>query len=356
MSSRIEKLLEVMGKRGLDAIIVYGEMNRRYLSGFTGSSGYLYISRNKRVFLTDFRYMEQGGKQCVGYEVIDHSALGVIKALHSFAASEGAKRIGFEANIITFDQYKELSDEFSGIELVPATDMIEEIRMIKDESELALIRQAAKIADSAFTHILPYLKVGVSEIDIALELEFFMKKQGADKLSFDTIIASGNNSSLPHAHPTNKKIESGDFVTMDFGCLYEGYCSDMTRTVVVGKASEKQKLIYNTVLQAHEAALAILKAGLEGNVVDRVARDIIDAAGYKENFGHGLGHSLGLEVHENPRLSPKGFTMLQPNMMVTVEPGIYIPNFGGVRIEDLVCVTASGYDNFTHSDKSLLEI
>lgn len=356
MSNRIENLLIKLDEKNMDAIIVYGEMNRRYLSGFTGSSGYLYVSKNRRAMLTDFRYMEQSREQCVGYEIIDHGDLGVIETLNQLIKEDGTKRIGFEPNGVTYSQYMELKKALNEIELVEATELVEEIRMIKDDQELAVIKHAAAIADKAFEHILPFLKVGISERDIALEMEYFMKKNGADKLSFDTIVASGKHSSLPHAHPTGKKLEVGDFLTMDFGCIYEGYCSDMTRTVVIGKANEKQKEIYNTVLRAQEAALAFLKAGLLGRDVDQVARAIIDGAGYKEYFGHGLGHSLGLEVHENPRLSPKGFTKLRANMMVTVEPGIYIPNFGGVRIEDLVCVTEGGYDNYTHSNKSLLEL
>jgi Xaa-Pro aminopeptidase len=183
-----------------------------------------------------------------------------------------------------------------------------------------------------------------------------MRKNGASSLSFDTIIASGAHSSLCHAKPTSKKIEMGDFITMDFGCVYEGYCSDMTRTVVMGKANDKQKKIYQTVLKAQQEALAVIRAGLTGKEVDEVARNIIKAEGFGDYFGHGLGHSLGLEVHEEPRLSPKGLRILEKDMMMTVEPGIYIPDFGGVRIEDLVCIKFDGYENFTNSEKALLEL
>ncbi len=356
MNNRVEVLLKKLMEKEMDAMIIYGEMNRRYLSGFTGSSGILYISKSKQIIITDFRYIEQASKQCVGYEVVNQGNVGAIKTLHQIILEDGVKRIGFESSGVTYCQFNELKEELVEVQLIATIDLVEDIRMIKDENELALIKKAAQIADSAFEHILPFLKIGISEIDVALELEFFMKKNGAEKLSFDTIVASGKNSSLPHAHPTNKKLQKGDFLTMDFGCVYEGYCSDMTRTVVLGTVREEQKLIYNTVLNAQLEALAVLKAGPTGQEVDGVARDIIDGAGYAENFGHGLGHSLGLEVHENPRLSLKGTVRLLPNMMMTVEPGIYIPNFGGVRIEDLVCITENGYVNFTHSKKDLIEL
>ncbi|PKM96163.1 MAG: hypothetical protein CVU84_00140 [Firmicutes bacterium HGW-Firmicutes-1] len=356
MDTRIKSLQTKIKQLNIDAMIIHDDTNRRYLSGFTGSSGYLYISSTKKILLTDFRYMEQAANQCHGFNVLDHSALGILKNFENIILEEGSKNIGFEAGVVSYSQYKALKDALPNMELIETIDIVEEIRMIKDEGELACIKEAAFIADGAFEHILPLMKVGVSEIEIALELEYFMKKNGGRKLSFDTIVASGKNSSLCHAQPTSKKIEKGDFITMDFGCIYDGYCSDMTRTVVMGLASDKQKKIYNTVLKAQKMALEILRAGLTGQEVDSVARTIIYEAGYTENFGHGLGHSLGLNVHENPRLAPKGFTKLQQNMMVTVEPGIYIPDFGGVRIEDLVCVKENGYESFTHSEKTLIEL
>lgn len=356
MNSRVNKLIEKLNQNNIEAIIIYNNMNMRYLSGFTGSSGYLYISNNKNIMLTDFRYIEQATKQCPGFEIIDHGVLGVLKTLEKIISEDKTKRIGFESERVTYNQYKELKETLSNVELIETLDIVEEIRMVKDKDELSFIKKAASIADNAFNHILSFINVGISEIDIALELEYFMKKNGASNLSFSTIVASGKNSSLCHAEPSLKKIEPGDFVTMDFGCLYEGYCSDMTRTVVMGHANNKQKEIYNTVLKAQLEALAILKEGLTGQEVDKVARDIIYEAGYKGYFGHGLGHSVGLYIHENPRLSPKGLTKLKKNMVVTVEPGIYIPDFGGVRIEDLVCINENGYENFTHSKKELIEL
>jgi len=239
---------------------------------------------------------------------------------------------------------------------VPLKGDVDALRQIKSEEELEYLEKAEAIGDLAFEKILTILKPGMTELEVAAELEYQMKKAGAENFSFSTIVASGLNSSMPHAIPGEKKLEEGDFVTMDFGCTYKGYCSDMTRTVVLGKASEKQKEIYNTVLKAQLAALDAIKAGVTGKSVDKVARDIITEAGYGECFGHGLGHSVGLFIHEEPRLSPAGETVLEENMIETVEPGIYVPGFGGVRIEDMVAVTKDGCKNFTHSPKELIEI
>jgi len=215
---------------------------------------------------------------------------------------------------------------------------------------------AARIADKAFNRICKLIKPGITERDIALELEFYMKKLGATSTSFTSIVASGERSALPHGTATDKKIKEGEFLTLDFGCVYNGYCSDMTRTVVIGKANERQREIYSVVLEAQEKALKYIKPGVKGCDVDRVARDIIKEKGFGQYFGHGLGHSLGLEIHESPRLSPTSNDILQEGMVVTDEPGIYIPDFGGVRIEDLVLVTATGFEVLSNSPKELIEL
>lgn len=356
MTKRVTELLALLKDKEIDAMIIFGAYNRRYISGFKGSSGYLFISPKKQVFLTDFRYMEQGAAQCPGFEVMDHTKDGLMTCFKQLVVDTGAKSLGFEEDVLTYQQFNQLKNEFDRLDLVGTTGIIETIRAIKDEEELSFMREAAAIADRAFAHILDFIKPGVTELEIAMELEFAMRRGGAKKLSFDTIVASGKNASLPHAEPSDKKVENGDFLTMDFGCLYKGYCSDMTRTVFVGKANEKQKHVYNTVLKAQLAALDAIKAGPLGHEIDKIARDIIYGAGYEGCFGHGLGHSVGLEVHEEPRLSVKGFTKLKENMMITVEPGIYIPDFGGVRIEDLVCIKENGYENLTKSDKTLIEL
>jgi len=229
-----------------------------------------------------------------------------------------------------------------------------ESRMIKDETELQTIAKAEAIGDAAFTHILDYVKPGVTEADIALEIEFFMKRQGASKLSFDTIVASGPNSSMPHAQVTNRKLQMGDFVTMDFGCVYQGYCSDMTRTVAIGEPTEEMRKVYQIVFDANIRAMEAIREGVKCNEIDAVARDYIKSQGYGDYFGHGLGHGVGLDIHEEPRFSPKCDVITKENMVITDEPGIYLPGRFGVRIEDLVVVKKDGYEKLSHSDKQLI--
>lgn len=355
---RIEQMIAKLDDLGVDAVVIKGEYNRRYLSGFTGSNAYLYISKKAKKFYTDFRYVEQASTQCPDYAIIDYTKdRGTItEAINQAIKDDAAQSIGFEDDVLTYSEYKTFEKNLQGVTLKPIGNAVEKIRMIKDEEELEAIKAAAAIGDKAFEHILTVIKPGITEIEVALELESFMKQSGASALSFESIVASGIHSSLPHARPTDKKIEEGDFVTLDFGCVYKGYCSDMTRTVVVGHASDKQKEIYNTVLKAQVQALQGLKAGLKGDEVDKIARDIITEKGYGDNFGHGLGHCVGLFIHEEPRLSPSCSDVFEENMVVTVEPGIYVPDFGGVRIEDLVCVTKDGIINYNTSPKELIEI
>jgi len=289
------------------------------------------------------------------YEILDYMKLGLNETMKSIMETEGIKTLGYENHHLTVKAFEFHKKHLDTIEWLPLEDMIERLRMVKDQSELDLIEYASSIGDAAYKHILKHVSVGMREIDVALELEMFMKKQGASRLSFETIVA-GKRSSLPHAEPTTKTLEKGDFVTLDFGCVYEGYCSDMTRTFVMGKADDEQMRLYNTVLKAQEMALGAIKAGMTGKEVDAIARDYIYDQGYEGYFGHGLGHSLGLQVHENPRLSEQGHMTLQEGMVVTIEPGIYIPDFGGVRIEDLVVVTKEGCKNFVHSNKDLIII
>ena len=355
MLQRINALTKKFDEATLDGVLVSSPYNRRYLSGFTGSSGYLLITKENRYMLTDFRYIEQATKQCPNYQVVDFFKKGLVETIQELVDSLDIKTLGFENSKLTVKEFKHFDDKISA-DFIEMNDMVEKIRMIKDEEEIELIAHAASIGDAAFKHILGFIKAGMTEIEVAIELEFFMKKQGASKLSFDTIVASGTRSSLPHAVPTDKLIEEGDFVTMDFGCIYKDYCSDMTRTIVIGKASDKQKEIYNLVLEAQLKACDNVKAGILGKTGDGFARDIIDKAGYRINFGHGLGHSLGLEVHEQPRFSLLSEELIEAGMIMSIEPGVYIPDFGGVRIEDLVLMTEDGIRNFCTSPKELLEV
>lgn len=355
MELRLKKLRQQLSVNNLDAAFIYSKENRRYISGFTGSTGYIIITAEKAYFITDFRYQQQASQQCKGFEVIIHGS-SLVDQLKETITSCNIKNMGIEETFMTVGFHNSLKEKLETIELLPLKGIMENIRLYKDEQEIESIAKAAAIADAAFEHILGFIKPGMREIDVAVELEYFCKKQGATEMSFDSIVASGVRSSLPHGVFSEKVINNGEFLTMDFGCVYNGYCSDMTRTVFIGKADAKQKEIYNVVLEAQQKALDQIKPGMLGKEVDKVARDIISAAGYGENFGHGLGHGVGLAVHEEPRLSPLGDKALEPNMVVTDEPGIYIAEYGGVRIEDLVVVTETGCRILSNSPKHLIEL
>lgn len=350
------RVQEILQKLSIDAVLISNGNNMRYVSGFAGETGYVYVSGKRHAVITDFRYTIQAEMEAEGYEVITIGNGGYEEVINDIISTDGVSRLGFEAEDMLFASYNKLKEKLKVNELVPIGSEITSMRRIKTPRELEMIKQAEAIGDQVFTEILTFIKPGMSELEIAARIEYLLKLKGAQGLSFNAIVASGINSSMPHAVPTSKKIENGDFLTMDFGCIYEGYCSDMTRTIVIGKASDKQKEIYNLVLKAQQAALDFLKAGYQGKEVDKVARDIIYGAGYEGCFGHGLGHSVGLHIHENPRLSMLEEDIILAGMTETVEPGIYIKGYGGVRIEDLVVVTESGIENFTHSDKSLIEL
>lgn len=345
-----------MARHELDAVLIGDEYNMQYHSG-ANYEGYFLMTPQKNYILTDSRYTVVAERDAVNCEVMTLGSGQNYPSLVSALLREcGAKRVGFEDLHLTYALYQRFAQASPRILFVPVGEELNRLREVKDAQELEFLAKAEEIGDTAFEYVRNHMKVGMTEIEVALMIENTMRRNGAEGLSFDTIVASGLNGSMPHAVPGMKKLEEGDFVTMDFGCRYHGYCSDMTRTVVMGKASEKQKEIYDTVLKAQLAALDAVRAGVTGKSVDAVARNIIAEAGYGEYFGHGLGHSVGLFIHENPRLSPNEERLLQENVIVTVEPGIYIPGFGGVRIEDMVAVTADGHVNFAHSPKELIEI
>lgn len=349
----LKRLRDAMTERNFDAVLITKPENKRYISGFTGTSGIAVVSHDNAWFITDFRYKDQAATECAGFEILLHTP---DKSIYDVLNELKLKSLAFEDESMTVKEFHTYKQNMPNTAFKPIDQLVESLRLQKSEDEVEIIRKSASITDAAFEHILTFIKPGMVEKEVALELEMFMKKQGASALSFDIIVASGWRSSLPHGRASDKIIESGDFVTMDFGCVYEGYCSDMTRTVVVGKASDKQKKVYETVLKAQEAALKAIKPGIRGKDADKIARDIITEEGFGEYFGHGLGHGVGLEVHEAPRLAPIGEKILEKNMVVTDEPGIYIPEFGGVRIEDLIVVTEDGCERLSTSPKHLIEI
>ena len=348
MKQRIERLLNKLADN--EAALISSYPNIFYFSGFTSEDAYLLISHERRILVTDSRYTIQAHEQAPDFEVMDISA-----GFGELFKKTAAKYIGYEEAAMTVREYRALRNKTGDKqELVEMSKQIESCRRVKDESEIATIAQAEKIGDMAFEYVLPKLHVGMSEREVALMLEFYMKEQGASALSFDTIAASGKRSAMPHGMASDKLIEKGDFLTLDFGCVYKGYCSDMTRTVVFGAPNEQQREIYDTVLRAQKAALDMIKAGVKCNEVDAAARKVIADAGYGKNFGHGLGHSVGIEIHEMPSFSPKCTDTVKKGHVITVEPGIYVEGFGGVRIEDLVAVTDAGIENLTHSPKELI--
>lgn len=349
---RLEQIRQEMKQRSLDGVLFYKPENRFYVSGFTGSTGYALILEEKEYFITDFRYISQSSEQCKGFIIEE---IGAQRQLPDVLHDLGVQRLGFEEDFMTVAEHQALQDKFKG-ELVPMEGFIQKIRQIKSEEEMVFMRKAQSIADETFSHLLNFIRPGMTEREVYLELVTDLQRRGAQGESFSAIVASGERGSLPHAAPTDKVIERGELVTLDFGCKYGGYCSDMTRTICVGKATEKQKEIYYTVLKAQEAALAAIKPGSVCKDVDKIARDLITEAGYGGQFGHGLGHAVGLEVHESPRLNTLDDSLLEPGMVVTDEPGIYIPGFGGVRIEDIVLVTPEGHEILSTSTKELIEL
>lgn len=350
--NKIEKLRKDFLNTGIDAILITGEANRRYISNFTGSNGYIIISNSGAFFITDSRYTNQAKEECIGFEVIEYGNL--IEIMKDVFRKEGVKRVGVEEDILTYSQLEFFKNSINFIDFVSSKNCVEKLREVKDSAELENMRIAAEIGDRAFKYILDYIKPGVTEQDIAIELEYFMKKNGASNVSFDTIVASGKRTAMPHAHPTNVKINERDIVLMDYGCIYNGYCSDMTRTIFVGKPLEEYIEVYNIVFEAQCRAIKTVKAGVTGKYVDSVARDYIFDKGYGKNFGHGLGHSVGLEIHEKPTFSPVEESIIQNNMVITVEPGIYVNNLCGVRIEDTVIVGNNGCEILTNSSKDII--
>ncbi|AIM15572.1 MULTISPECIES: Xaa-Pro peptidase family protein [Neobacillus] len=349
---KLEKLRSTFSAQGIDGILITSPYNRRYISNFTGSSGVILISVDQALFITDFRYVEQAQKQCVGFEIIKYSE-SFPNEVAKQAKRLGIQKLGFEEEYVTYSSFKSYEKEVEA-ELIPISGVIEKLRLIKTNAEIKILKEAADIADAAFKHILDFIRPGKTELEVSNELEFFMRKAGATSSSFDIIVASGYRSALPHGVASNKVIEKGDMVTLDFGAYYKGYVSDITRTVSVGEPDAKLKEIYQIVLEAQQRGMDGIKPGMTGKEADALTRDYISEKGYGEYFGHSTGHGIGLEIHEGPALSSKSDIILEPGMVVTVEPGIYIPGLGGVRIEDDTLITNDHNETLTHSTKELI--
>lgn len=356
MKTAIERMRELLPEEDGCAVLVTSGKNRRYLTGFPSSAGMVLVTRGEAWFLTDFRYFEAARLKIKDCDVLMYTRAA--ETLQRLLREQKITSLLLEYSTLTLAEaagYEQLCSSI-GVRVVK-DDTLDKIlctlRIVKTPWEIQKIRDAQALTDAAFTHILEKIHPGVTERDIALEIEFFMRKNGADGVAFDLIVVSGKNGSQCHGVPSDKKIEDGDFVTMDTGALLDGYHSDMTRTVAVGHVSEEQKKVYQTVLDGQLAALAAAKPGVVCSEVDKAARDIIEKD-YPGTFGHSTGHGVGVEIHEWPRFAATDSTILRPGMVVTVEPGIYLEGRFGVRIEDMIAVTEDGTENLTHSPKNLI--
>lgn len=352
--SKIEQVRQYLREHHIDALLLTNPKNVRYMTGFTGTSGIAVISQQDAWFITDFRYTEQATAQIDGYTIVEQEKT-MEEELHKQFKLRDIQSLAFEQDYVTYATYETYKNKFS-INLVPTTGVIEQLRVVKTDEEIDVLREAGEIADKAFEHIVEFIRPGMKEIDVANELEMHMRSLGATSSSFDIIVASGKRSALPHGVASEKVIENGELVTMDFGALYKGYCSDITRTVAIGDISEQLREIYDIVLTSQEIGVEHIRPGMTGREADALTRDYIADKGYGAYFGHSTGHGIGLEVHEEPRLSAVSDTVLTKGMIVTVEPGIYLPSVGGCRIEDDLVMTETGNERLTTSTKELIMI
>ncbi len=350
----ITRIRQVLKQKNIDAAVITKLVNVRYLTDFSGTSGAVVISPRKIFFLTDYRYQDQARKQVSGYDIkiyrgfLDSYLCSLIKMLRSNV-------VGFEANALPYGCFKKLASSLKA-DLIPLDNLVEDLRLKKEKKELSKIRKAVDISDRAFQHILSFIKPGIQEREIAIELEYFMRKQGADGFSFELIVASGKRSALPHATNSTNEVRKNAFLVMDFGAVYKGYCSDLSRTVFVGKPGEEDRKLYQAVLSAQEKAVEKVAVGQKARAIDSAAREILKEQNLAEYFGHNLGHGVGLEIHEAPALGPKSNDVLQSGMVFTIEPGVYLAEKGGVRIEDMVALGKEGTEVLTKSSKELLTI
>lgn len=355
MSERLVSLRQKMNEKDIEAVILIGRPNTLYLSGFTGSTSFLFITDSEAVLVVDFRYTIQAKRQVYpGIKVLEQQE-GFLKAINELIGKAGVKKVGFEGNCLTFTEYTSMKEKLTNANsFITIGSLVDRMRMVKDEGEIQCIQEAVLLGDKVFDHIIGYIKPGVTENEIAAEMEHKMKTLGAKGPSFETIVAAGIRSAMCHGTATDNVLKAGDAIVLDFGVIYKNYCSDMTRTVFLGEPSPDLKKIYTIVKKAQQAGLDAIVAGLTGKQADAIARDIIDVEGYGKCFGHSLGHGVGLEIHENPRLSQASEDTLDNGMVFSVEPGIYVEGIGGVRIEDMVFLSEGKVRNFTTSTKELL--
>jgi len=351
MSSRLSSLRSALADESLDAIVITQPENRRYMSGYTGSSAMLLISSSETLIATDFRYYEQVARESPDYRLVKIESPDTGALLSEMVLQVGAKRVGFESQHVCVATHRKWTEAAEGFEYVPTEQIVERIRTVKDQEELDTIRRAVALSDGAVQHIKETIRPGMTEREIAWELEVYMRQGGADQLAFAIIAASGPSGAMCHATPTDRPVRPGEPIVMDLGARVDGYCSDITRTIYIGEPDGKFQEIYDIVLKAQLAAEDAIRPGMPGKDADAVARRVIDEAGYGDYFGHALGHGVGLVVHEKPSASQLSDDVLLAGSVVTVEPGIYLPDWGGIRIEDMVVVTDEGVDVLTQANK-----
>lgn len=351
---RVKKVLELLTDKDLDGLFLVKRANVNYISRFSDEASYVLVSTKGCFFITDGRFFELAQKECKGFEIINWQKIGksVIDGVKEICEKHDIKKLGFERVATSYDMYENLKKTMPDVDLIPTSNLIEEMRYVKDEEETEILKEASRITDKAFEEILNFIKPGMTENQVAAKLEYIIKMNGASGVGFETILISGKKTSLPHGKPDDKIIESGDFITLDFGALYKGYTSDMTRTIVVGTPNDKQVEVYNLVKQAQQAALDMIKAGVTSKEPDDVIRKIVKD--YIEYYYPGIGHGVGRELHEQPFLGKNGDRIIEKNCIITVEPGLYIPDWGGVRIEDTIVVTETGNERLTKSSKELI--
>jgi Xaa-Pro aminopeptidase len=352
--SRLARLQAEIAAAGADAMVVTAAENRRYLTGFGGSDGLVWVTRDGAALVVDFRYWEQAALESPGWRLVRHPAGGAWEeTLHDLCRAERVRRLGVEASHLPVGRYFEWREKL-GVEIVPLRELVERLREVKDAGEVAAIRRAAELADAALEAVLPSVRPGASEAELALAFEVEARRRGAGGMAFPTIVASGPRGSLPHATPTDRRLRAGDLVTWDYGVRLDGYCSDATRTYALGEPGPEAREAHALVVAALEVGLAAVRPGARCVDVDSAARRVIEAAGRGEQFGHGLGHGVGLEVHEGPRLSQRaGDAALAEGMVVTVEPGVYVAGRLGVRVEELAVVRAGGPEVLTRAPRGL---
>ena len=354
--NHFDKIAAALPAAGLDGVLLTGEYNRFYASGFasTGTDGVALVTQKGNFYFTDSRYIE------AAETAVENAAIGMVERgkgyiawINESLALSGVKRLGFEDETMTVAEHRLYSEKLEA-DLVPASALMHRLRGQKDTGELERLEQAQRISEQALAQILTELRPGVTEKEVAARLQYLMLHFGAEKMSFDPIVASGPNGSMPHAVPTDRALRSGEFVTMDFGCVYRGYCSDMTRTVCIGRPTEEMELVYDTVLRAQLAGIAAARPGATGAEIDGAARKVIGQAGYGDYFGHSFGHGVGVEIHEIPNATPGNGDPLPAGSVISAEPGIYLPGRFGVRIEDVIVLEGDGCRDITRADKALL--